>query len=213
MINQTDAQTNSQAIPDGYMQNAMGHLVPEANVRAIDKLRNDVVLDLFKEGQEINDRLKAYKAKAFDTIETLIQTSAEQYDATLGGSKGNVTLTSYDGRFRVVRSRSTQVAFSEEIEAAKALIGQCIDRWSADAGDNIKAIVNRAFKTNRDGELKTDAVLDLLRLEIDDDQWKRAMEALKDSMMASGTATYVRLYQRVGETNQYRQVPLDLAKV
>lgn len=200
-------------IPDGYLQNAQGHLVPVDNVRPIDQLRDNVVMELYQEGEQLHEALKAYKAKCFETIEALIQTSAEQYQATLGGSKGNITLTSYDGRFRIMRSRSTQISFSEEIEAAKALIGNCIDRWSADASDNIKAIVNRAFKTNRDGQLKTDAVLDLLRLEIQDDEWERAMDALRDSMFANGTATYVRLYQRIDKTNRYQLVPLDLASV
>ncbi len=206
-------QTPAPTIPDGYLQNAQGHLVPVDNVRPIDQLRDNVVMELYKEGEQLHEALKAYKAKCFETIEALIQTSAEQYQATLGGTKGNVTLTSYDGRFRIMRSRSTQISFSEEIEAAKILIGNCIDRWSADASDNIKAIVNRAFKTNRDGQLKTDAVLDLLRLEIQDEEWKRAMDALRDSMFANGTATYVRLYQRIETTNRYQLVPLDLASV
>lgn len=206
-------ESTKQPVPEGYMQNALGHLVPIANVRDVDLLRNSVVTDLARDGAALNERLKAFKAKAYSEIEGMIQTSAEKYGATVGGKKGNVTLTSYDGQYRVVRSRATLIAFSEEIEAAKTLISECIDRWSEGAGDNIKAIVHRAFKTNRDGQLKTDAVLDLLRLEIDDEQWNRAMDALRDSMFSSGTATYVRLYQRVGDTDKYRLIPLDLASV
>ena len=56
------------------------------------------------------------------------------------------------------------------------------------------ALVDRAFKTNRNGELKTAAILDLLTLEIDDDEWQRAMEALKDSIFVANTAVYVRVY-------------------
>ena len=59
----------------------------------------------------------------------------------------------------------------------------------------------------------TAAVLDLMRVQIDDGEWKRAMEAIRGSIQAVGTATYVRVYRRVGASGQYEAVPLDLAAV
>ena len=53
----------------------------------------------------------------------------------------------------------------------------------------------------------------LLRLDIEDDEWKRAMQAIRDSIQATGTATYVRVYKRVGMSEQYVAIPLDLAAV
>jgi hypothetical protein len=37
-------------------------------------------------------------------------------------------------------------------------------------------------------------VLELLRLEIDDSEWRNAMQAIRDSIQAVGTAIYVRVY-------------------
>jgi CRISPR/Cas system Type II protein with McrA/HNH and RuvC-like nuclease domain len=122
-------------------------------------------------------------------------------------------VTSYDGRYKVVRSYAERVTFSEELEAAKELINDCIMRWSEGANDNIRALVDRAFRTDSQGQIKTTAVLELLRLEITDDGWLRAMNALKDSIQSAGTAVYIRIYKRVGETDQYQAVPLDLAAV
>jgi aminopeptidase N len=113
----------------------------------------------------------------------------------------------------VVRSVAKLVSFTEELEAAKALINGCIDRWSQGANANIRALVDRAFRTDGKGQIKTAAVLELLRLEIDDDDWKTAMRALTDSIQSTGTATYVRVYERIGESDQYRPVSLDLAQV
>lgn len=56
-------------------------------------------------------------------------------------------------------------------------------------------------------------MLDLLRIDIDDAEWKKAMQALKDSITANGTATYVRVYERIGSSDQYKAIPLDLAAV
>ncbi len=201
------------AVPDGYMKNASGHLVPEHQVRDQDKLRDQVARDLAQEAEEINARLQAFKEKALSDIETLVAISSERYNVQLGGKKGNVTAATYDGKYKVTRSFAERVTFTEEIESAKALINDCIMRWSEGANPHIRALVDRAFRTDSKGQIKTTAILELLRLEIDDDGWQRAMQALKDSIQSAGTAVYVRVYKRSGESDQYRAVPLDLAAV
>ena len=52
-----------------------------------------------------------------------------------------------------------------------------------------------------------------MRLDMDDEEWERAMQAIRDSIQAAGTATYVRVYRRVGDSDQYEAIPLDLAAV
>lgn len=199
--------------PSGYMRNAQGHLVPIDQVREQDKLRDEAVIRLVLRGQKINRALAEYKRQALAEIADLIQIAADRYDAKIGGRKGNVSLSSYDGRYKIQRHIADRIQFGEELEAAKALINNCIDRWSEGANDNIRALVDRAFRTDTKGQIKTAAVLELLRLEIDDDEWFRAMDAIRDSIQTIGSAVYVRLYERVGESDQYRPIPLDLAAV
>lgn len=205
--------TKQTAIPDGYMKNATGHLVPVEQVREHDKLRDAVAADLASDAVKLNAMLAAFKHKALGDIADLIAVAAERYDVKIGGEKGNVQITTYDGQYKVVRSCAEQIAFTEELEAAKELINRCIERWSEGANANINALVDRAFRTNAQGKIKTTAVLDLLRLDIDDNEWTRAMEALKDSIQTTGTSVYVRIYQRIGQTDKYAPVPLDLAAV
>ena len=83
----------------------------------------------------------------------------------------------------------------------------------AHASDNIRVLVDRAFSKDKTGQLKTGSVLELMRLEIADDEWKRAMQAITDSIQTTGTAIYVRVYERVGDSDQYQAIPLDLAAV
>lgn len=209
---QSTTQT-SPTVPDGYMRNALGHLVPIEQVREQDKLRDQVARELAAAAAEINRALTEFKRKALADIADLVRISGERYDVTLGGQKGNVSVTSYDGRFKVQRSVAERIAFTEELEAAKELVNHCIDRWSEGANRNIRALVDRAFRTDTKGQIKTTAVLELLRLEIDDDEWIRAMNAIKDSIQSTGTSTYVRVYERIGDSDQYRPIPLDLAAV
>lgn len=200
-------------IPAGYMRNAADHLVPTDQVREQDLLRDQVARELATEAAALNTALRAFKTKALGDIADLVRIAGERYEVTLGGKKGNVSITTYDGQYKIVRQVAERIAFTEELEAAKALINGCIERWSEGANPHIRALVNRAFRTDTKGQIKTAAVLELLRLEIDDAEWMRAMEAIKDSIQSTGTAVYVRVYQRVGDSDQYRAIPLDLAAV
>lgn len=206
-------QNIPETIPMSYMLNASGHLVPVDKVREQDKLRDSTVRSLVAEAIEANARLKAFKAKALGDIADLVKIAGDKYDVVLGGKKGNVSLVSYDGKYKVMRSMADRIIFTEEIEAAKELINRCIARWSEGANDNIRVLVDRAFSKDKNGQLKTASVLELMRLEIEDEEWKRAMTAIKDSIQTTGTAIYVRVYERVGDSDQYQAIPLDLAAV
>lgn len=200
-------------IPEGYLMNAQGHLVPVENITEQDQLRDQVVNELVPIALELRDQMQAFKSRALQDIDELIDIAFERYGAKIGGKKGNVSLTSFDGEYKIVRENREVIAFTEEIEAGKALIDNCLRRWSEDAEPHLLAVVAQAFRTNTKGEIKTGKILDLMRLEIDDDEWKRAMQALRDAMKNNGTAVYVRVYQRVGRSEQYRPIALDLASL
>jgi len=204
------ADTN---IPAGFVKNAVGHLVPEHQVREHDKLRDQVAGDLAKQAVAISEALAAFKAKALGDIADLIAISAEKYQVKLGGKKGNVSIVTYDGRFKIERAMAERITFTEEILAAKELIDQCIRKWSEGADQHLRILVDRAFRANRQGQIKTGDVLSLLRVEIEDPDWQRAMEALKDSIQVNGTAVYIRVYQRVGNTDRYDPINLNIAAV
>lgn len=200
-------------IPEGYMRNAAGHLVATDQVREQDKLRDQLVREIADSAAKLNNALRAFKAKSLADVAALVSLSAERYGVTIGGDKGNVELKSFDGRLKINRQVAAVIRFSEEIEAAKALINSCFERWSVGANPHIRALVDRAFRTDSQGQIKTSAILELLRLEIEDEEWKRAMQALRDSIQADGTATYLRVYRRVGETDAWEAISLDLAAV
>jgi hypothetical protein len=200
-------------VPEGYKRNAAGHLVPEANIKEQDLLRDDLVNGLTAKAIALHDAMADFKKFALTEIADLVTVAGDRYGVNLGGKKGNVSLLSFDGRYKVTRQYREVVAFTEEIEAAKALIDSCLERWSEGANINIKAVVYQAFRTNTKGEIKTGKVLDLMRMDIDDEEWTQAMNALKDALQSVGTAVYVRLYERVGESDNYRPISLDIASL
>lgn len=215
-------QQNSPVnIPEGYMKNAMGHLVPKCQVREQDLLRDETARRIAAKWLELNQIMRALKAEIFADVADHVRIAGDKYGIELGGDKGGVTITSYDGQYKIIRSVADSITFTEEIEAAKALIERCLDRWTAAAEtpdgvagvQNLRAIAGRAFAKNRQGNLKKNDVLDLLRSQIDDPDWKLAQDAIRDSIQVTGTSTYIRVYQRVGATGQYEAIPLDMAAV
>ncbi len=200
-------------IPAGFVENAAGHLVAEHQVREHDKLRDQVATELAGLALALSKGLAEFKAKALADIEDLIAISHERYGVKVGGKKGNASITTYDGKFKIERAMAERITFTEEILAAKELIDQCIRKWSEGADQHLRVLVDRAFRANRQGQIKTGDVLSLLRVEIDDPDWKLAMEALKDSIQVNGTSVYIRVYQRVGATDRYEPINLNLAVV
>ncbi|WP_257835314.1 DUF3164 family protein [Burkholderia glumae] len=136
---------------------------------------------------------------------------AEQYGTKLGGRKGNVTLYSFDGRYRIQRAIQDRIAFDERLQAAKAMIDECLRDWTSDARPEIQAIVTQAFATDKEGQINTGRVLALRRLDITDPRWLEAMRAIGEALQVIGSKSYVRVYERVGDTDQYVQIPLDIA--
>jgi hypothetical protein len=208
-----NTEQQEQQIPAGYMQNPLGHLVPINTIAEQDLLRDQLVKELVAKAKTINTELAAFKNKALQDIEDLVAISGERYDVFLGGNKGNVVLYSFDGGLKVQRVYREIITYTEEILAAKQLIENCLVRWSDGANTNLQAMVSQAFRVNGQGEIKIGKVLELLRLEIEDKEWANAMHALRDALQVAGTTVYVRIYERIGKTDQWKPISLDLAAV
>lgn len=198
---------------EGYRENALGHLVPVDQIQPIDLARDELVVEKARKIKAMQEELKRLKAEIMGDVEAFISMSAEQYGVLIGGQKGNVTLISFDGRFKLRRQISENLSFDERLQAAKALIDECIKDWTQGSRTELQALVNDAFQVDKEGRINTGRILGLRRLKIEDDRWLRAMDAISDSLQVTGTTAYVRLYERQGMTDRYVSVPLDMAVV
>ena len=102
--------------------------------------------------------------------------------------------------------------FDERIQAAKAQIDACIERWSEGASANLVAMVDHAFRVNKQGRIDVNQVLSLRNLAIEDDEWKAAMDAIADAITTVSKKEYIRLYQRE-PSGKYVAINLDWAKL
>jgi len=72
----------------------------------------------------------------------------------------------------------------------------CSPQWSEGANENLRAIVDDAFNVGKSGLVSTSRVLGLRRLNIKDATWKKAMDAITESMQVVSSKTYMRFYER-----------------
>ncbi|MDZ7902309.1 MAG: DUF3164 family protein [Rheinheimera sp.] len=153
--------TSTHTIPAGYWQNAQGALIPVDMVKPIDRARNDLVHELVQKANELSQAMAKFKTEAFADIAAFVDLSVEQYDTNVGGKKGNLTMYSFDGRYKVQRAIQEHLQFDERLQAARALIDECLADWTAGAVPELKAIVASAFNTDKAGNISTSRVLGL----------------------------------------------------
>ena len=202
-----------KAIPDGYRTDAQGRLMHEDMIKPIDLARDALVQELVYKAKALRDGLAKYKTAAFGDIEAFIEMSGEEYGVKLDGKKGNVTLFSFDGKYKIQRAIQESITFDERLQAAKELIDRCLHDWTENTGPEIHTLIGEAFRVDTKGEIRTARVLALRRLEITDARWQKAMQAISEACQVTGSKSYIRLYERVGDNNQYQPISLDLAGV
>ncbi len=201
---------NETAIPEGYMRDAQDRLVPVGSIKDVDKARDSLVREIAGRALALREAMKGFRDDAMGDLAAFVELSAEQYGAKVGGNKGNLTLTSYDGAFKIQRQVSETLVFDERLQAAKSLIDECITEWTAGSRDEIRALINDAFQVDSTGRINTGRVLSLRRLKIDDERWHRAMQAVSDSLQVAGSKAYIRVYARRAD-GKYEPIALDLA--
>ncbi len=195
---------------EAYWEDTKGRLVPVSMISEIDRQRDEIVRELVAAAKDMQQAMRHFKAQAMGDVQAFVDLSAERYQVKLGGQKGNVTLVSYDGKYKLQVAISEHLSFDERLQAAKKLIDECLTDWTGDSRDEVKTIVLDAFQVDKEGRINTGRILGLRRLPIDDPRWQRAMQAIADSMQVVGSKTYLRIYERAAD-GRYSPISLDLA--
>ncbi|MBI1201461.1 MAG: DUF3164 family protein [Rhodopseudomonas sp.] len=217
----TSAEAQLNAVGDGiiesggsrYMTDAKGSLVPLTAIKPIDKLMDDTVRKMIAFARDLSAQIDRFKGHCFDDLGSFQALIAQEYGAKVGGQKGNVQLTSFNGCMKVQFQVADNITFGPELQAAKQLVDVCLNEWSATSHDYIRAIVGRAFNVDKEGRINRAELFMLMRVEIADERWKAAMSAIRDSIRVIGSKTYIRFYERPAPDAAWQAVTIDLAAV
>jgi hypothetical protein len=195
-----------------FMPNAKGGLDPIGKVKPETKLEDQTVRKCIEFAESLSAQVSRFKGHTAADLTTLDNILAEKYDAKIGGKKGNRTYQTYDGLMRVQVQVADLIDFGPELQIAKSLINECLTEWSADSREEIQAIVMRAFNTDKEGQVSRADVFMLLRLEITDARWQRAMDAIRNAIRVTGSKEYVRFYKRASIEDGWDAITIDMAR-
>ncbi len=205
-----DTQNTTLGIPDGYWQDAQGRLVPIEQIREIDRERDTLVQEIIAGAVDVAGHIADFKKRTMADIQAFAELSAEKYNAKLGGKVGNITLTSFNGRHKIVRAIDERQVFDERLQAAKALLDEYLTELTSGSSPELRALINDVFQVDKLGRLNINRILSLRRLEILDERWCNAMKAISESLQVVGSKAYIRIYERQAD-GSYKPMPLDVA--
>jgi hypothetical protein len=195
-----------------YMPDAKGSLVPVELIKPAAKLEDETVRKVMAFARDLSAQIARFQGHVFEDLGAFEALLEQEYGASKGGRKGNKTFMTHDGLMKVQVQVADHVDFGPQLQIAKSLVDECLNEWSADSRPEIRAIVTRAFNTDKQGQINRSEIFMLLRLDIEDDRWRRAMEAIREAMRVVGSKVYTRFYERDRPDGQWRAVTIDLAK-
>jgi hypothetical protein len=195
-----------------YWRNPEGALVPAEAVRPADQLEDETVRKIIGFAKPLSAEISRFWRHTREDIAGFVDLVLQQYAASRGGKKGNITLTSFDDMFKVELQVSRLIEFGADLQAAKVLTDECLAGWSEGSGAEIRTIVRTAFNVDKDGRVNQQALLGLLRHDFSDERWQRAMEAIRNAIKVKATKEYLRFWERPDPGAAWVAIPIDLAR-
>ena len=127
-----------------YRKDVRGALVPVATIKEIDLFRDDLVRGLIAKVLPVKAELATLKREAMAEANAFIDMSVEQYGVKRS-VKGNTTLHSFDGKYRILIANQDVQQFDERIQAAKALIDEKWQRAMQALSDSLHVQTSREY--------------------------------------------------------------------
>lgn len=195
--------------PISTMRDSNGQDVPVKYVSAYDKMRD-----------KMTRRIEARFRKARKMLEDVVRDSIADLDQIAKckeslGEKGNFQARSFDALIQVSIRQQYNILLDERVVRARELMLGYVEGVLAKIGGNdaqaLKLIVAEAFKANAQGFLSTGKIMSLLRMEIDNADWREAKKILQDSIKPQKGKRYLACEVRASTQDDFRQIRLDIA--
>lgn len=206
-------------IPDGiidvgdkpYMADAKGALVPLELIKPQVQLEDGLVRKIMGFAIAISAQVSRFRGHTMTDLGEFDALLAQEYGLKKGGPKGNRSYKTHDGLYEVEIRVQDQIEFGPELQIAKTLVDECLNEWAEDARPEIRAIVTRAFNTDKEGRINRAEIFMLLRLEITDARWQEAMRAVRDAMRVTGSKSYIRFWMREAFDAPRTAITIDMS--
>lgn len=197
----------------GRWIDATGNPVPPKYIDAVDKRRDALIEKDFRLALQAQKKLETFKATVSSDIAKYLAWLGETNGEEALNPGGNYMLTGFSGDKRIHIKVNQVIEFDERLQVAKVKIDHCLERWAEGGNENLKVIIFDAFKVDQKGRVDTRRILSLRKLKIRDRDWRAAMDLITEAVMVTGSRSYLLFQERLGATDEWRTLRLDLAGV
>ena len=195
--------------PVSTMRDANGNDVPLKYVSRYDKAKDKAVRKILARFRKERAALESVVADTIAELQALAQTKESL------GAKGNFSARSFDGLIQVSIKQQYNILLDERVIHARELMLGYIEGVLAKVGGNdaaaLRLIVAEAFKANAQGFLSTGKIMSLLRMEIDNEDWREAKRILQDSIKPTKGKRYLMCEVRPSTQADFETIRLDIA--
>lgn len=195
-----------------HFHDAKGNLVPIELIKPQDILEDELVRKVIGFAEDLSAQVARFLAHTKIDLGSFDALLAQDYDVSKRGKKGNGSYTTFDDLWKIQVQISHSIAFGPQMQIASDLVDECLTEWAAESRPEIRALVTRAFNTDKEGQINQSDVFMLMRLDIDDPRWIKAMDAIRDAIKPVGSKEYIRFYKRETLEDKWQAITIDLAK-
>ncbi len=199
----------------GFWLNAKGEAVHPANVKAVDKIKDELVESILAKAKTVQENIIDFKDGAYKDVEDYFSLLLQEYgmDVKSKSKKGNITLENFSGTLKVQIARAEKLGFDEKLKVAKLKIDDYLEDVTKDSSADVQTLINKAFEVDKEGNIDSKKIFALREYEISDKRWKEAMEIIDDSKHVVAITPYIRFYKRNSIEDKWELVKLDIAGV
>lgn len=168
-----------------------GRPVPEEYIRPEDKKKDKLVESILKRVTKLSAKLETEKAEIVASIEKYLQDLAKD-NRVREGWKGNTLLYNFSQNLCIERRIDESISFDERLQMVKTTIDKWISQKLKDTDPTLSKVIAQAFSVDKQGRINTAMLLKLKRIDIQDAEWKKAMQLLDDSIFVKSSKMVLR---------------------
>lgn len=168
-----------------------GRPIPEEYIQLQDKKRDRMVESIIKRVSKLSAKLASEKTEIVAAIEKYLKELAKD-NKVRENWKGNIIIYNFSQNLCIERRINETISFDERLQMVKTTI----DKWLNDRLKNIDEliakVISQAFSVDKQGRINTAMLLKLRKLDIQDHEWKKAMELLDESIFVKSSKMALR---------------------
>ncbi|SDY54947.1 DUF3164 family protein [Citreimonas salinaria] len=207
-------------VPDGRITvngdiclgDGRGGYTPVRFIKPQHLLEDETVRKIMGFALALSAQVSRFKQHTYEDLGAFDAILDQEYGLTKGGKKGNRTYQTHDGLMKIEVRVADLLDFGPELQVAKQLLDECLNEWSADSRPEVRALITNTFNTDKEGQVNRALLFTLLRLDVEDKRWNRAMDAIREAIRVVGSKTYYRIQMRESFDAPWQTVTIDLAK-